>query len=615
LLLVTLPLIAVACDDTPPRPDFGRHDARLEWRFPDSGRLDFGATDIVPPGSDRCAGAAALTFVGNKISVKGTTAGAGNEYGTGVRCGETTPLVGPQRYYKLSLAEGNAYRILFKPDFAAVLYLASDCSANVINVDCGSGGATGEHSGPVQPGAEAVLYFSPRATGGYILGVDSAAANASGGFSLEIEEHTVAPNSTCASALAIPFIGGSATVQGSTLGSKNEFSQLIRCHLGVDFDGPQVYYAVDLTAGSWYRLTLAADFAASLYAFDKAANCKAENIETDCSGRTGTVLPLVPKGGSRATAFSPLTTGTFVVAVDSSQPAAAGQFTLSIESFSPPEGMTCATATPLSLDEGKATANGDTSRLLNDLGAHVSCSAATAPLIAPQAYFVAALKKTTYQVALKPSFPAVLAVGSSCLTLPVDCTSGGLTGTTLNVLAGTTGSLLFTPAAAGTYVIAVDGTSVNAAGPFSLVVQQYSPPTNGSCTQPKALALVQSPVQEVASTGPLANDLAGVSCGLSAGPWPGPQAYFRASLKAGKTYKVELTPEPTFDPSLYALSAATACTATAVNAACAGLASDKLGAGVSESLTLSPSVDQDYVIVVDSWSPSEVGTFTLTISW
>jgi hypothetical protein len=52
-----------------------------------------------------------------------------------------------------------------------------------------------------------------------------------------------------------------------------------------------------------------------------------------------------------------------------------------------------------------------------------------------------------------------------------------------------------------------------------------------------------------------------------------------------------------------------------VNAACKGLASDNLGAGVTESLTISPATTADYLIVVDSWSPSEVGAFTLTISW
>jgi hypothetical protein len=78
---------------------------------------------------------------------------------------------------------------------------------------------------------------------------------------------------------------------------------------------------------------------------------------------------------------------------------------------------------------------------------------------------------------------------------------------------------------------------------------------------------------------------------------------------------VSLTPEPTFDPSLYAFPAPTGCTAQAVNAACQGSASDNLGAGLGESITLTPSVDSVYILVVDSWSASEVGKFTLGISW
>jgi hypothetical protein len=607
-------LAPLACEQSPRRPPDAA-DARREWRFPDSGTgRDRGRGDIVAWGSDRCAGASTLLLTDHKVTVQGTTVGASNEYGTGVRCGEATALAGPQRYYKLTLSESSVYRVTFKPDFDAVLYLVSDCSTNIINADCGSSGQSGDFTGPVAAGTTATLTFVPSAGGDYLLAVDSAGASATGTFQLTVEEFTSMANGICDAATPLPLVGGATSVQGTTLGAKNEFAKQITCRLGLDFDGPQVYYSVALQAKTWYRVSLATDFSASLYVFNSAAGCKPVNIEADCGGRTGTVLPLVPAGVTRATAFSPPVDGTYVVAVDSSSPGAAGRFTLSIEAFTPQAAMTCETAPPLAFIQGKASAAGDTSRLLNDLGAHVSCGG-TPPLIAPQAYYRAALKKSTYRIALQPTFPAILAVGSSCLTLPVDCGSGGLSGAAVAVASGSTGSVLFTPPTAGSYVIAVDGTTVTGAGTYSLVVQQFAPPTNATCGAPLMLTLVASPTQQLGDTGPLTNDLSGVSCGLSQGPWPGPQAYYRLSLTQGVAYRVELTPEPTFDPALYDFPAATACTAAAVNAACQGLASDTVGAGVKEVLTITPAASGDYLLVVDSWSTSEVGTFSLSISW
>ena len=128
------------------------------------------------------------------------------------------------------------------------------------------------------------------------------------------------------------------------------------------------------------------------------------------------------------------------------------------------------------------------------------------------------------------------------------------------------------------------------------------------------LQVGSGPLVIAGDTGPLANDLVGIDCGAGAGEWPGPQAYHRLSLLAGNTYTVELEPEATFDAALYAFEASTPCDSKAVNSACVGLASDNLGGGVVETLTLAPSADGEYVVVVDSWSPSDVGTFTLRVS-
>jgi hypothetical protein len=603
--------LLAACSETPGVRDGAVKPDRYRYTFPEAG--DILSPDSVPAADDRCGGASPIKLSGGKAKVSGSTQGALSEFGDQVRCGETQGFGGPQRYYSLGMEAGRVYRFVLTPQFDAVLYVFSECSKTLINVDCASGGATGAFSGPVPAQSSGVVTFIAPAKGIYRLAVDSPDASQAGAFELVVEEQDTPKNAVCTDAETLVMSGGKASVSDSTLGAKNEFDTQIACGLTATLDGPQLYYEVDLQAGTWYRLTLKPSFPATLYVANKAGSCEAKKIEQDCSGLTGTVLSMVPQGGEAATAFKPPTTGTYLVVVDSPDSKEAGPFDLTIESFTPPTGAICASAQKLTLVGGQVTVAGSTTGSLNDLGALVGCGAGEA-LLAPQVYYQAALEAKAYRLMLQASFPAVLSVGTACLTLPVDCVSGGVTGDALVVPAGTFGALLFKPAAAGTFIISVDGTSLAASGNFNLQVSEYVKPTNGSCGQPKTVALAKNPTEELGDTGPLANDLQGVDCGDPKGPWPGPQAYYRLSLKAGTQYTLTLKPEASFDPALYAFPAATGCTTAEVNAACTGLASDTPGAGAQESLTIKPAADTDYVVVVDSWSASEVGTFALEVS-
>jgi len=609
-VLIALAMSLAGCPESPSsRPTDAAFD-RYIFNFPEAG--DLVAPDSAPALTDRCLGAQPIGLASGKASVKGDTTGAQNEFGALVRCGEQVAMAGPQRYYWLSMEKQRVYRLELKPTFDAVLYLFSECSQTLINVDCASGGATGIYSGVIAAQGQGGITFVPPASGNYRVAVDSLDPAQAGAFQLEVQEWTAPAHASCGGAKPLTMTGGSATVNDSTLGATDDGGQLT-CGLQATLDGPQLYYAVELEASSWYRITLQPQFTATLLVASAAGGCVAANLETDCSGIGGTVLPLVPQGGEGATAFHPPVSGTYIVAVDSPDAAQAGAFDLEVQTFTPPSAMVCEGAQALPLVAGQATASGDTTALLNDRGALMSCG--VAPLVGPQTYYQLALQAKTYELRLSPSFPAVLAVGTSCLMLPADCAAGGLVGDALAVAQGTVGTLLFTPGSAGTYHVSVEGQSATAEGPFTLQVVEYVKPVNGSCATPQLLALAQSPAEALGDTGPLSNDLVGVSCGDPVGPWPGPQAYHRVSLEGGVSYSITLVPEATFDPALYAFPAATACTATDVNAACTGLSSDAVGAGVPESLTLTPAVDTDYILVVDAWSPSEVGTYALRVTW
>ena len=612
-LLLLSAVAAAACSETPQRsdalPDRGRPDGGRDGRPREAG--DFQA-DLVGLGSDRCLGAPGTSLGVGKLELQGTTAGASNEYGNGVRCGESGGLAGPQRYYRLELEQGLTYRFELRPSFEAALLLAASCGLNAMNADCGSQGSSGDFVGSVPAGGSGTITFTAPVTGSYRLAVDSASSAAQGPFTLLLEGFAAPANGQCSQAQPLTLTGAKLSVEGNTLGSRNEFPGQLHCGLGVTLDGPQVYYTVSLNAGSWYRFGLAPTFPATLLVASTAAECQAPNLEVDCGGLTGTVLPLVAAGSSAGAVFSPPVSGGYLLAVTSLEAKAAGSFTLEVESFTPPGNMTCAAASPLAFSGGSTTATGTTQGYLNDRGALVRCGP-SAPLLGPQAYYSVALKQVTYELLLKPSFTAVLAIGESCQTLPADCGSGGLSGAALVVPAGKTGSTLFTPAAAGTLVVAVD--SFGESGAFSLEVKEHLPPQNGLCGQPKILTLNAGTALESGDTSALKNDLSSVSCGLSAvGPWSGPQAYHRVALQGGKSYQAVLQPEASFDPALYAFPSSTVCTTAAVNAACGGHASDQLGFGVSESLLLAPAADTEMILVVDSWSSSEVGAFTLSIS-
>ena len=324
-------------------------------------------------------------------------------------------------------------------------------------------------------------------------------------------------------------------------------------------------------------------------------------------------MPNVPAGSSRSSLFSVPAAGRYIIAVDAVSPHAAGAFRLDVEKVSVTDNRLCGQAQMLTLVDGAAAVQGDTAASENDLGAHVFCGGPR--LVGPQRYYAVKLEKRPYQVTLAATFDATLALGTSCTMLPIDCASSGLSGIVLAVGSQQKGVIAFTPGAPGTYILAVDSADGGVAGTFRLWVRALTPPTNGTCATPAPITLKQGHAEMVGDTGPLKNDLLGIRCGAPQGPFVGPQAYYYLTVPAGKRADVTLTPETRFDAAIYAFTAQTVCSAATVEAACVGHVSDRKGAGLSENLTLQNVglTDQDYLLVVDSWSPSEVGTYLLEV--
>jgi hypothetical protein len=156
------------------------------------------------------------------------------------------------------------------------------------------------------------------------------------------------------------------------------------------------------------------------------------------------------------------------------------------------------------------------------------------------------------------------------------------------------------------------GEAIDAAGPL---------PAHRFCHSPQTLVL-QDGTQSVSGDTTLAGDeFNSITCQNNLSEkMAGPQLYFQVTLQQGKKYRVMLS--STFDGALYAVPAATACNAAALDQACFTvlpssdyqLSADEIKAAGTEVIALKPSVEGDWLLVVDSYSLLESGVFTLTIS-
>ncbi len=150
-----------------------------------------------------------------------------------------------------------------------------------------------------------------------------------------------------------------------------------------------------------------------------------------------------------------------------------------------------------------------------------------------------------------------------------------------------------------------DGASVGSAG--------------SRCSSPRVITLSNGRATVKGDTLGAKNEFgSAINCGDMMGPWKGPQVYFKVKLTGGKTYKVTMDPEAG-DMALYAFPAATACSATAINFACAGHARDTPDlpggtSGKAESLLLTPKATGPWIIVADAYDKYQASKFTLSIA-
>jgi hypothetical protein len=423
-------------------------------------------------------------------------------------------------------------------------------------------------------------------------------------------------HAACATPKVVALVGGKATVTDDTTTSVDEHATVDCAHQLGPWPGPQLYFSVPLVGGKAYKVTVtptgSTGFDAALYAFPAATACTAAAINTACKGLAS------DKVGPKAVELlllKPTSSASWLLVVDAYGPSQRGPFTLAIEELTPPANTTCATAQTVALGGGKASVSGDTT-LSTDEFAKLSCGTGTGgPWPGPQLYYrltgLAAGKH--YKVALTASgFDAALyafPAATTCSEAAIDAACKGLA-------SDSSGSgpevVVISPTAAGDWKVAVDAAVANAAGSFTLAVQEVTLPTNTSCAKAQAVTLTGGTATVAADTSLSADEFAGLKCGGLAA-LSGPQLYYTIDVKSGESYALKLTPE--FDARLYVAPAAT-CTATALEQGCAsgGASGDVMTvfAKTPTELLLAPSAAGTYLVGVDSAGAG--GAFSLTIT-
>jgi len=597
--------------------------------------------EFTPPTNETCGKAQKLTLVNGTATVSASTTGAQNQFGTSVGCkqtsgGQAIDMDGPQLYYKVSMTAGNTYNVYVNPAYAysgVYIFRAGSCSsATSINNDCAGGSAAnGTNNLYISQNGENTQ-FKPGTSGDYVIAVDGRTPSYHGAFKMTVTEYKKATNTTCKNAQSISLTGGKASVSGNTSGVANEFGNTIRCGSSgwYALDGSQLYYKMLMNGAKSYRFKFSPNFRGKLYVWRNT--CVASSINSDCGsgGSTGTVTANTYSGQTSTIIFNAPATGTYHIAVDSTGTSStySGTFTFTVEEFTPPQNGTCAKAQKVTLINGKASVNGDTTGIPNEFGSSVDCnrSGSQYNFDGPQLYYTVGLTAGQYySFVLTPSGSLsagmyIWGTGCTATAINTDCGSNGKTGAVQwSASSSSPRTIIFKAPTTGSYHVAVDSTNASGSssqGKFTLDIDTYTPPKNYTCSGAKLVALGSGTTTITGDTTGMTNEYGtGIYCGNVSTIFMGNQLYYKFNLTAGKTYTFALNASYYYN-AFYIFGAA--CGVTPINQACSsggktGAVSSTSYGTSTKTVTFTPSKSGIYHLAVDARQTGRYGSFTLTV--
>jgi hypothetical protein len=308
------------------------------------GPFDLTVEEFLPPTNNSCYDATPLSLASGEVTVEGELIPSLAHSDEWIDCVVGNWILcsfrGAQVYYTFTALPGMSYAIRLTPTSAAALgfYVTSRdtttaCSLSAREDRCASGGAAGDCSrGGLPQGWTQPLIYHPEEAGAQIVAVTSW-GDSYGSFRLEIEERIPPKQSRCLDAQQIWLVPGETVVTDTTADATNEYGFGVNCQddpaflesLWNSMAGPQLYYALDLEAGETY--TFSAPMT-DLYIFPEHACGEPWSISYSCRGE-GDGAFMERWGGPLP--FTPETSGTYILAVDSRTPEEGGDFELSIQ--------------------------------------------------------------------------------------------------------------------------------------------------------------------------------------------------------------------------------------------------------------------------------------------
>ena len=560
------------------------------------GKYTVAVQEAKAPKNDTCAGASTLSFPTGKMSITetGTTLFATNKVSmTSTGCTKNTSA-GADMFYKINMVKGTLYKLKLAGSHNVAMYLFSDCAK--IASSCVKGADEWSYT------AEEIS-FTPTATKAYYIAVDGRASTDKGAFTLTVDKFEKPANDTCTKATKLTLAGGKISTTGHTIGATNTVNMATTGCTKNDTEGPDVFYSVALSAGKKYRVTLtpASGYDAAVYMVSKCATAT-----SSCVGGADSSY----SGSAEKFDFAPTTSGTYTIGVDthyaSTSSYASGKFTLAVNEIVAPANDTCAKASPLAFTGTKAKVTGDTSFASNSINIP-STGCTSDDTEGPDMFYKVTLAAgKTYKITATPVSGYNLAVYVLSACSKTACVAGADA-----AYSGSAEKLTYTAKTSGAHYIGIDtsyaASSSYASGKFTLEVEQWSPPKGDSCVNPVKMTFTGTSAKATGDTTKSTNAVSLTSSSCTSYSSPGPDAFFAVTLTAGKSYKVTLTPESTFDSMLYVF---TSCNAPETS--CVG-GDDNIGSGYAEKVTITPKTTGTYFIGVDSYSSSEVGKFTVEV--
>jgi len=446
-----------------------------------------------PPANDTCAGALSVTpaEVPGRNTVAGDTSAATPTYDSQCDQGEER-AGGADVVYHLRVDEPAALQASLRSEVELLLRLEAG--------PCGSGGA------PLACSTrEGALVAGELAPGDYYLIVDGRRADRAGPFELEVALEPAA--TACAGAVELadgePLLGDSADGPRLDAGGCG------------GAEGPEVAHRFTLQEPASARLSVLAEFAATLYV---RSDCAAPASELDCTADSPLLeLPL-------------LQPGTYWVFVDTDS-RRGGEYQLSL-ALGPPEvgppNDLCAAAEPLmvEVDGGPVEIAGSSAGARSEHDSACPVGGATAD--GPDVVYAFSLDRDAeVTLALLPEFVGVVALLSGPCARAEE----------LGCAAADPGepARLQQWLSAGDYLVVVSGSAGGQEGPFGLSVQAVAGAGDGACEQAGPL-VAGAPLPGDNAAG---SDRMHATC-TAEQLWDQPESAYRLHLDAPASLRVRL---------------------------------------------------------------------------